>query len=547
MQVALLAQHRVADFEGLAGDVRAEGEQLRGGRGALGARQVGAQPVALGKVPDRAGRDRERRKAPPGRAFFMRLVALVTVLAVVVVGKRFQRGNAHVLVAQADVELPAAEVGALDPEQGPGLGLRAGHVGLVADRIEIDVGVLQAESAGPAVPGRVPQFQPDVVGIAVENRADLRALELGVGVVGIHELDAEPIESPERIGADDLGVPAAGVEPDRDEFLLFVVLVRMFLGVVRFVPLVLVAVVVMRAGDAVVAAVVGPGQAEAPAVADPAGAERAAVVVQEAVLEDAARALFVHLVFFVLAVLLLLGVELGGARDFVVVGAPVERTGVERETAASRIDSTRGEALVGGGVDLRHRAGVETVLGHRLRNRVRNDVDDAADGAGAVEQGRGTAQDLDLVRQEGLDRHRVILADRRCVAGRHVVVQHAHALSLESADHRPAHVLAKTGVGQARLAGQGLADVVREFTVEGLAAQHRGRLGQLGLAAPQRRRPDDDFLELVVGVVGAVFVVVRRRLLGVRGDGAAQRGKAGARQRHARYKTNLHSAYSPIE
>ena len=55
-----LAQRRVADFEGLGGDVRPVGEQFFLGRPTLGQLPVGAGLPLGGEAPDRAGRKRQK-------------------------------------------------------------------------------------------------------------------------------------------------------------------------------------------------------------------------------------------------------------------------------------------------------------------------------------------------------------------------------------------------------------------------------------------------------------------------------------------------------
>ena len=91
------------------------------------------------------------------------------------------------------------------------------------------------------------------------------------------------------------------------------------------------------------------------------------------------------------------------------------------------------------------------------RNRVRDDVDEAADRVRSVEQRRRAAHDFDRRRAGGVHRHAVIAGLTRQVADALTVLEDEHAIAVETADDRsrrsgPERALGNTGLVRERRA-----------------------------------------------------------------------------------------------
>jgi hypothetical protein len=117
------------------------------------------------------------------------------------------------------------------PEHAGVARLRRRHERLLADGDEVALRPLHAERAVPATPRLVYQLHARLGGVVVEYRADLRALELGMGVSGPRDLGSQCLQNAQFVeAAAQLG--AALVHHDAH---------RGF----RVVPLVLLAVIVL--------------------------------------------------------------------------------------------------------------------------------------------------------------------------------------------------------------------------------------------------------------------------------------------------------------
>ena len=162
-------------------------------------------------------------------------------------------------------------------------------------------------------------------------------------------------------------------------------------------------------------------------------------------------------------------VEDGPLRRVVVAGLPPAAAPPEEEVALRVLQVGVGGGLPVGapevGAQLRPRA-----VGQRLAvtlgrgeqvpvGRVgRDDVDEPADDARAVQQRRRPAHDLDALGAARIDGHPVVVRRRRQVAGADAVLDDEHPVAAEAADHRPARAGAEAAVGDARLVLEGLAD-----------------------------------------------------------------------------------------
>ncbi len=109
-------------------------------------------------------------------------------------------------------------------------------------------------------------------------------------------------------------------------------------------------------------------------------------------------------------------------------------------------------------------------------------VDHPADGAAAVQQGRRAAHDFDAVDVDRVQRHGVVVGQRRRIQGAHAVAQQANAVAILATDDRSAGARAEVRRRHARLLVQGFAEAA--FLLQGqlIAFQHGGRRSQLRAA-----------------------------------------------------------------
>ncbi|GIX34394.1 MAG: hypothetical protein KatS3mg126_0173 [Lysobacteraceae bacterium] len=163
-------------------------------------------------------------------------------------------------------------------------------------------------------------------------------------------------------------------------------------------------------GDAVEGVEAAEGQAEESTLTEPAAADAAGPGAGRGVRQDAAQGR--------VGLLALLGEQrraLGEAGNPDVVGLAVQAIGGELEAVVSALHLEHGRALIGGAVTAQlgpsRERGILLAAGH-FGNAPVDDVDRTADRAAAVEQGRRSLEDLDLLGQEGLDADRVVGADR---------------------------------------------------------------------------------------------------------------------------------------
>ena len=111
------------------------------------------------------------------------------------------------------------------------------------------------------------------------------------------------------------------------------------------------------------------------------------------------------------------------------------------------------------------------------RHTVVDHIDDAADGAGAIQQGRGAPQYLNTVRQQGLDRHRVVGTHSRGIGTAGAILQHGHPRSLLPTNHGLADTGAKRCIGQPGHVTEGIANRRPRAAAQVIARQYGHRQG----------------------------------------------------------------------
>lgn len=151
---------------------------------------------------------------------------------------------------------------------------------------------------------------------------------------------------------------------------------------------------------------------------------------------------------------------IGRIRDAVVFGLAGEGVGVDRDVIAGGIQQHRALAalidarqrgacleacagirgrelrcfhVVAVGLDRRHRAARQ-----RFGNAAVGGADHAADRLRSVTQGRGSANDFDLIGRQRIDRHEMILAEIRRAVAAYTVLDDADSIHIEPADDRTA-------------------------------------------------------------------------------------------------------------
>ena len=139
------------------------------------------------------------------------------------------------------------------------------------------------------------------------------------------------------------------------------------------------------------------------------------------------------------------GKKIGVARHEIVAGMAAVEVGVHREIAGAGIEQG---AAFETAVDRRggaHDLGLPAAYRRGEGNAVVGGLDDAAHRLRAVAQRLRTAEDLDLLDRERIDRHAVVLAEIGDVHRADAVLLHADAEIVEPAQHRARRAGRKTG------------------------------------------------------------------------------------------------------
>jgi hypothetical protein len=334
-----------------------------------------------------------------------------------------QRADADLLGARAEAQLaPRGAVLFIEEER---VGARAAvrREGLLAVGGEAVRLAAEADQAFEVADLLVARLDAQVVAHVGEGGAGLGSLELGVPVVGVAHLRVD--------AADDAARAPFAFE-------------RIAVGLHADGHVVL--------GHGAVVAAVGAGRGADPAlVEEQRAADRAAVRLVGRVADLAGAPGRAGL----------LAVQVDGHRD--VFRVAVEGIDVQREAVVAAFEHHAAVLFLVAGGKAQVGAAAEAVDGFG-RDAVVDHVDHAAHRAAAVLQRRGAAQHLDAVGDQRIDRHRVVVAQRRGVGRAAAVLQDADAVAVLPADDRAARVGAEVAAAHA---GQ----VVERFAERRVGAQ----------------------------------------------------------------------------
>ena len=225
--------------------------------------------------------------------------------------------------------------------------------------------------------------------------------------------------------------------------LVLVVVVLVVVIVVVFVAYHHFRVVMMMAGNTVVRIEATHRDTDETIAPEPTAADRVRLAVKRAVLEDLTHRQFtvflvvVVVVVVILVVVLLPHPKLGGTRNLVVFRSAAHRIEVPSEIVVTAVERNQAAAGVRDGIPLQLEHALEPVVRSKLRNSIGDDVDDSANRSAAVEQTRGSAENLDLFGHERIDAHRMVHTGRRDIHGVQSIFHRPHARTGEPANDRP--------------------------------------------------------------------------------------------------------------
>ena len=132
------------------------------------------------------------------------------------------------------------------------------------------------------------------------------------------------------------------------------------------------------------------------------------------------------------------GIGLNAAGDAIVAGLPGVGVGMDRDVAAAGIELHGTVAAIADAVEAAARFECNSVLRNRGGNAVVAGADHAADGLRAIAQRAGAANDLDALRRQWVDRHRMVFPQIGHVGGADAVLLGSHPEAAEAPDHRTA-------------------------------------------------------------------------------------------------------------
>lgn len=362
------------------------------------------------------------------------------------------------------------------------------------------------------------QLQADLVGAVVEHRAHDAAFVFGMGVIGLHVLEAQRLEDADIVQPAVQGV-APLIQADAHAARFFVlarilVIVPMRVAVVRM------------AGHAVAGLEEATGDTQMPTLAHPGHAQRAAGSAQGAVGQNAAGGRIRHFAFGGQA-----RIALGIAGDVDVATVAQQAIGMEDPARArglgAAIHAEHAGALIAIGAGAQLHAAAERRLRQGIGRASIDDVHCAADRAAAVKEGGRALHHLDPVGEERLDADGVVGAERGDIPAAHAIVDHLHARAIQPANDRAAHARAKRRALDAWAPLQGLAERVGLGFVQLLARQHFHRPDQLFRGLVQRRGGHHHAVELVHVLPVRVLL---GRFLGLQGGGQREAEPEGMGQ-----------------
>ena len=124
----------------------------------------------------------------------------------------------------------------------------------------------------------------------------------------------------------------------------------------------------------------------------------------------------------------------------------------------------------------------------------RDDVDESADGVGAVQQRRRPPHDLDPFGDARVDRDAVIAGLARQVARANPILQNQHAVTVESANDRPARTRTEAAAGDAGLPLQNVPETAVQLPDQVERVQRRHRIECLERRLGAARRCGDGYV-----------------------------------------------------
>ncbi len=260
------------------------------------------------------------------------------------------------------------------------------------------------------------QFEPAVAGLVAETGGHYVALQFVVQVVGQAAAETQAGKAGQGFEVFAAYIPAFAAQVDAGHPVCFIVVAMSAMAAAMQVRAMQMAVfeIMAVAGQAIDVVLCRIGQADITAVADPGQTETASA---------GARVTAGDPLAFLPAV-----------ADAVIVAVTVQPFGVQGEIAAAGRDGESAGAFAGGrGAEHFDMAGV-TCRRNLRGNLVIKAVDDAPAGATAIGQTGRAAQDLDLVAEQRLDRHCVILADGRSIHHFRTVAEDAHPRPVHAAN-----------------------------------------------------------------------------------------------------------------
>ncbi len=193
-------------------------------------------------------------------------------------------------------------------------------------------------------------------------------------------------------------------------------------------------------------------------------------------------------------------VALGKAGDAEIVGFAAKGIDVKDDCAAlagleREIDHATAGELIGRAAEA-HFGGAAQGLGGQIGlDAVRDDIDHAADGAAAVEQRRGTADDLDALDEKRLHAYGVVGACHRGIERADAVFEQTDPISAQPADDRPAGAGTKRGGVDAGLGRERFTEGGLLFQQQRAVAEDGRRLGEVHLVAREGRGRGDELVE----------------------------------------------------
>ncbi|MNH29932.1 hypothetical protein D3C79_901900 [compost metagenome] len=141
-----------------------------------------------------------------------------------------------------------------------------------------------------------------------------------------------------------------------------------------------------------------------------------------------------------------------------------------------------GAAAGGVGTAITQLASAVDAFDGGLGDAVVERIDHPAYRIAAIQQGGGAADDFDALHGHRVERHGVVVGQRRRIQGADAVAQNANAVAVQAADHRAAGAWAEPGRGDTGLFVQGFTEAALLLQQQVVAFEHCTWGGQLAVA-----------------------------------------------------------------